>query len=1290
MMTASGWMSVSAAEKYHAEDNYYTKTLGIFRGNKRLLSKLGIKPGQHISKRKGKAIFNKLLRGINPATDKSMFRKLPEGKERRAGFDVTFSPSKSVSLVYEFGSEVTRKAIAAAHQKSVQMAMASVQKHIKVKVPSSKTKNGSKAAQSEIIYAEIEHDVSRESEKTGYIDPDLHTHNFIMNIGLDIEGGDKIRSLDINEIFHKNTGTNTHLINQIGAEYRLSLANELEKIGIKMDVTDKDQNFYEVAGVTRADVLHFSQRSREIKIQAEDFLKWKIKEVEKEGKAKGKTKEQIALDVQKIKNNFGYKDEKIASQNNKIAKKNNVNRDELREQNRGRFLDYKGQDSLLWAENIISKGKVLIEEKRVNLLKDITPALVILAEKEGVTLQEMTEKLAKDETLWNEEATEVSPLISNVREALEAKDVERASKIVELAIKSVEQQSSLFTSKVVLEQAMIMAVEDKLPPELLKAEIEKAVASGEMIPFALTNGNLLFSTPDIHYAEKEVFEFVEAGKDKMKPLLNEEQKAKMEAFRQSHPIYSGMNKGQVEMVDFIFSNTDQFLAGQGDAGTGKTFSLAFLNEAIEQIDPNLAKKLVGISFTGQAAAGIETSSKIDSTTLDTFIMQNSNPNKKQEGGRFIIVDEATMVGSIKMKKLYEIAKRNGDRVLLMGDPKQFAAISAGSLFKDLLDAKIINKFELTEIMRQKNVALKRIVQDMKVHKYTKALDSLAKRGSLFEMDNEQAVLASTSKYIDAIQNAKMGDDIVDRSMIISSTNIVREATNEFVRDELKDRGLIAKEGHNVDTYSSISMVGIQQYMASKIAANKPDFVAVNGGVRGLNNGESYLFAGVSEDKRSILVLDKDGNKVPIDMEEYGESCQFFQQTKKEFVKGEVIVLTKNMKKIGYLNGMRGKILDITENTMTVDIEGKIKVINTDEYPYIDHGYAVTDYKSQGATTGHVIAIAHPRMATTNSIYTQMTRCVHEATMITSNMKELYQNANKSGVAESTIGKARLPKDVALQNIWSKKVPLKEDSVEKVENPLIRETLENAANEAITIPDFVKKCEDKGIYVNLHNKVAVLGKERIKLDDIEIAVWKKGFRKNYSIAKKAGLIPKSSTAKPSKNTNKIKGKSNEKTRSRQPKRGSRVQDAEPNRTRGQNNSDASRGQGQDLDKSIAKDSRQGIEERSRDEKRSVQELSSGNVASTAKKTAERGASGVVQSNKSTHVERGGDSGRELRRGNTDASSSGKKTARDGTRSDVAAEIRDEAYKKRLANKDKGIKSTMNEQENQKQNDQGRKL
>ncbi|PTB87886.1 hypothetical protein C9925_01125, partial [cyanobacterium G8-9] len=249
--------------------------------------------------------------------------------------------------------------------------------------------------------------------------------------------------------------------------------------------------------------------------------------------------------------------------------------------------------------------------------------------------------------------------------------------------------------------------------------------------------------------------------------------------------------------------------------------------------------------------------------------------------------------------------------------------------------------------------------------------------------------------------------------------------------------------------------------------------------------------------------------IEVDLELHGEKLGYYKLEKRGFVVNDVVIFSNGDNNLGFKNGMRGKVIAVNDRELTVDIDGVIYTIDPEKFPYLDHGYSVTDYKSQGSTTGHLIAIAHPRMASQNSFYTQITRCKHEATIITSSIEKFTQNAHKLGVAQSTVGMKRLPNDVALESLWGRKIPLEEKPVvaPKPENPIIKEILIASANEAITIPDFIKKCKEKGVYVNLRNGVAVYDGERVKLNEKEIKTWKKQFRKNHAIALKNGEIKK---------------------------------------------------------------------------------------------------------------------------------------------------------------------------------------
>lgn len=72
------------------------------------------------------------------------------------------------------------------------------------------------------------------------------------------------------------------------------------------------------------------------------------------------------------------------------------------------------------------------------------------------------------------------------------------------------------------------------------------------------------------------------------------------------------------------------------------------------------------------------------------------------------------------------------------------------------------------------------------------------------------------------------------------------------------------------------------------------------------------------------------------------------------------------------------------------------------FHFVDYGYAITDYKSQGATTKNVIIFADAQMASMNAFYTQVTRAKENITIYTENKEALLANLNKDARQKSTL------------------------------------------------------------------------------------------------------------------------------------------------------------------------------------------------------------------------------------------------------------------------------------------------
>lgn len=237
MMVASvsALTSSAQASSYYETDDYYADD--------------GLSP----SRWHGKGAEQLALSGD---VDRDVFRELLEGKvsgqqlgtvrdgqlEHRPGWDVTLSAPKSVSIMAEVAGD---RRLIEAHDKAVQTALAHVEAHM----AATRVRHGgvvAREATGNLIVASFQHGTSRNQ------DPQLHTHNVIMNATQGPDGG--WRSLEPRAIYQ--------LQKQIGAIYRQELALKVGELGYQIEV-GKD-SLFEIRGVSADVISAFSTRSAEI------------------------------------------------------------------------------------------------------------------------------------------------------------------------------------------------------------------------------------------------------------------------------------------------------------------------------------------------------------------------------------------------------------------------------------------------------------------------------------------------------------------------------------------------------------------------------------------------------------------------------------------------------------------------------------------------------------------------------------------------------------------------------------------------------------------------------------------------------------------------------------------------------------------------------------------------------------------------------------------------------------------------------------------------------------------
>lgn len=134
-----------------------------------------------------------------------------------------------------------------------------------------------------------------------------------------------------------------------------------------------------------------------------------------------------------------------------------------------------------------------------------------------------------------------------------------------------------------------------------------------------------------------------------------------------------LNTEQERAIDLARQN--KIVALSGGAGTGKTSIVKFIAKAV--------KNPVLVAPTGKAANRLREATGYSAQTIHSLLQYNGlRFLKKDLSSCSVIVDEASMVDSDLM---YEIIKRNPQKLILVGDGNQLPPVGNGQPFVDLFD-----------------------------------------------------------------------------------------------------------------------------------------------------------------------------------------------------------------------------------------------------------------------------------------------------------------------------------------------------------------------------------------------------------------------------------------------------------------------------------------------------------------------------------------------------------------------------------------------------------------------------
>jgi Ti-type conjugative transfer relaxase TraA len=346
----------------------------------------------------------------------------------------------------------------------------------------------------------------------------------------------------------------------------------------------------------------------------------------------------------------------------------------------------------------------------------------------------------------------------------------------------------------------------------------------------------------------------------------------------------------------------------GFAGAGKSTMLAAAREAWEA----QGYQVHGAALAGKAAEGLEESSGIESRTLASWTYSWDHGRDLIGSSDVFVIDEAGMVGSRQLARFIGEAEERGAKIVLVGDHEQLQAIGAGAPFRAI--AEQIGHVELSDIRRQRHDWQRQASVSFATHKTAKGLAAYREHGDIHFAESRDAAMAQIVR--DYIADSEKRADGTRVAMAHRRADV--RALNVAIRSELQNRQRLERS-------------------------------------HGLSAGADRGDRGDGEDVGELTFETNNG--------------------KRAFAAGDRIIFLENNRDLAVKNGMLGTVEHVEKGKIIARLDGRsgdsVSIL-TDSYQAIDHGYATTIHKNQGATVDRAFVLASSTMDR-HLTYVAMTR-----------------------------------------------------------------------------------------------------------------------------------------------------------------------------------------------------------------------------------------------------------------------------------------------------------------------------
>ncbi len=483
------------------------------------------------------------------------------------------------------------------------------------------------------------------------------------------------------------------------------------------------------------------------------------------------------------------------------------------------------------------------------------------------------------------------------------------------------------------------------------------------------HGRAMVTTPEVLKEEQEMLAFARASRGTCRPLGGND--ASLYTFNRDW-----LNEQQRSAVRHVLTSPDRVILIRGAAGVGKT---SMMQEAVEAIQASKGdhRGTPVFTFAPSVGASRDVLRGRGFSNADTIAQLLRNEQMQESVRNSVIwIDEAGLVGTKTMKKVFDLAERLDARVVLSGDRGQHGSVERGTALRQLEEEAGLTPAEIKEIQRQKG-DYKQVVRALSEERVEDAFTQLDRMKWIRQIPTANRYKALAADYVESVTEGKT-------ALVVSPTHSEGTKITSEIRSKLKELGKIGTAEREFTVLRNRQLTPSQLTDPASYA-HVESVLVFHQNAKGFRKGDRIVVN--TEENRSSLPLDQ------------ADRFQAFTRGTLSLGRGDVIRITQGgatMDKQHRLNN--GDI----HTVKGFDKHGNLVLENnwtiSKDFGHLAYGYVVTSHASQGKDVQRVFIGQSAESLPASSreqFYVSVSRGQQQAIVYTDDKEALLEAVRRS-------------------------------------------------------------------------------------------------------------------------------------------------------------------------------------------------------------------------------------------------------------------------------------------------------